>query len=54
MSVLHSTEMFLSPGTDVDFDRLEGSLIVKDGMVKNRAGWRELAMLQSYDHYSSV
>lgn len=54
MNVLHSTEMFLSPGTDVDFDRPEGSLIVKDGMVKNHAGWRELTVLQSYDHSSSV
>lgn len=40
MSVLHSTEMFLSPGTDVDFDRLEGSLIVKDGMVQDGESWQ--------------
>lgn len=46
--------MFSSPGTEVVYDRPKGSLVVKDGVVKNCTGWGELTVLQSYDHSFSV
>ena len=46
--------LFLSPGTDVVYDRSWGALVAEDGVVKICIGWREPKRMQSYAHSFSV